>query len=178
MKRKRGAQGTENKSRKGQFFSLDVLFGATIFLVVLLTALTTWNSAFQKTAKLEEQRETNEIAWVAAQQLVQGPGIPALWENETDLERIGKIGLATTYGEFDEGKILRLEELNASHEDYDEAKQKLGAGKFELYVSFESNLTRIHEFGAPPPETSPSIVVTRMGSLNGEPVKMHVVVWK
>ncbi|MFH1055404.1 MAG: hypothetical protein V1744_04850 [Candidatus Altiarchaeota archaeon] len=123
--------------KKAQIFTVDMIFGVMIFLVLLAITVHLWESAYGELRWREEDYERNWLAETVSEQLVRTSGDPPEWS----LKQPFAYGLAQTVGAgqntesrvLDADKIFHL--INDSRNDYDRVRNNLlGSSRYDFYL--------------------------------------------
>ncbi len=114
---------------KAQILSTDFVFGAVIFMVVLLIVIPLWFYVDFQLKTVEERKETENKLIRTTEMLTKSPGAPEGW-NETSALSIG----------FSSGKkYLNASKIQSFMKiDYQDSKKKLGLEGYEFYLYFSS----------------------------------------
>jgi hypothetical protein len=111
--------------KKGQIFTIDFMISVTIFILVLVTIITTWYFIDTHIKEIESRRDMHSISLSVSDALVRSSGHPADW-NATNVQ---SIGLAKEEYVIDLAKAMGLMSLN-----YDEARTIMRLGNYQVYI--------------------------------------------
>ena len=129
---------------KSQFFSVDMIFAALIFIAILIAAYSYLEYSFEKINSAETRDDLELISRNAFSALLTTDGSPSNWSkiNAADFNEsnVKSLGLAKSPGinnNLDSDKIDRLKELNATK--YSTLKNILGViGNYEFELSISN----------------------------------------
>lgn len=163
---------------KGQIFTVDFIFAATVFLFILTLSIIYSTEIDNRIGLLESENSRQISAQNAANALVLGTGSPGNWQEHGDLNSVSGIGLAESMNIIQAEKLNRLVDFNAGY--YDEVRVLLGLAKYDLRVSVLrlQNKESVAEFGLEPIEVSDVTAVNRIAHYNGENVIVRVKVFE
>jgi len=164
------------KNFKGQIFTTDFIFAATIFLFILVISITSFGLIQNSLSQEEFFGEMQEKAVNASQILISTQGTPNSWELSESLA-IDSIGITKERNIIDELKFKKLIEWNSSN--YEEVKDLLGLGKYNFYFKLtEMNGKIIEESGVFPSDSDKTIVIERYVLFEGEEKKFLLGVFE
>lgn len=161
---------------KGQFLTTEFLFGTVIFSVLLLTILIAFNDTNNVLEFKQSDNKIYQFAYNISEQLVSVKGVPENWD-ELNLNDVQLIGLAKSKNELDIYKLQKLLDLNS---DYNNIKDKLSVGPYDLYFNFVDSVNGnlIYEFGQKANSESTVALVTRYITLDKNIMKLNLMVWR
>ena len=172
---------TRNKrigKSRGQMLSVDFMLSLGVFLAAFYILFTLWG-VVQSVLLLDmRELEMSKVAVSISQSLVATAGQDTNW-HVLSRENASAFGLAWSSNVLQLEKVQEFMSLNATN--YNSIKEKLGAGRYELYVFIdELDGTRLYEFGLAPPDNSrshPTQSSQRFAILDGRIVIVQVEVW-
>lgn len=161
--------------RKGQTWSMDFVFSAFIFLVVLVALLFAWSYVNSESSIHTELKKMESKVMDISDALIRTPGLPQDW-SAADV-RI--IGLAEEEGLLNSTKVLSLVSMEEAA-----ARSKMGAGLYYYYFRLRdsSNQTiRIQgtdaEAGTYPGNATIVLASERYVVVEGAPAVMEFLLW-
>lgn len=165
-------------SKKGQVLTIDLVLSLTVFLAAFFILFYVWQSTQEITVLNIHELEMSKLAVSIAQSLVYTQGQPSNWHSQSSQSSTSSYGLSWRDNVLQQEKAEAFAALNSS---YNSTKEKLGAGRYELYAFIEDlNGVHLYEFGIQPPDSSrihPIQVAQRFAILNNEPVIVQAEVW-
>ncbi len=167
----------ENTETKGQLFSVELVLASAVFMGALVAFVLVWNSMSaaynEEQADLQMQTSLLGISDMA----VLSPGYPANWETGV-LGNASSFGLATSPNVLSGAKAGALQSLNSSYLDM---KERMGAGRFDVFLSIGNSTGTFYTFGYAPDlndTTVKAISSQRVALLNGSAVSVKVQLWR
>lgn len=157
--------------RKGQIFSLDMIFAFAIFLVLLLAALSLWSLSRERTDVLSERTQMGEKAELAMYTLLLNSGNPQNWYENTSFQTIG---LSST-GDYqiDIQKLSPISNLNLST-----FKSSLGLLEYYVFLNVTNRSATVYSFGDSLNSSAVDVVhLERVASMNRTVVTVYFEVW-
>ena len=166
---------------KGQIWSLDLISGITVMMILILLFIIEWNYFSVRWNTAAAYREMLSAALFASDALFTTPGDPPGWERLGNVSGGGvrTFGLADSRSMLDAVKLARLRELNASDADYYMALERIGMAGYQMHLIITDlpGESIYYEFGRPP-ELNNSVTAERLVLLNGTNVgRARVEVW-
>lgn len=162
---------------RGQFFSVDLMVSALIFLFIIILTMTVSGEFSGKILLKQQDNERDEAAIRAGNALVYSPGEPANWQNQAGITGVSAIGLADSKNRLDNAKVQRLADLNQGY--YNEVRDLLGANKFGVQITILTlEGVKRKEFGLKPAANKRVSAVNRIAILNNENVLVRVRVFE
>ncbi|MCI0503677.1 hypothetical protein L0Y65_03110 [Candidatus Micrarchaeota archaeon] len=165
-------------SRKGQIWSADFIVGIATFLFMLLIFALAWRMLDVRWHHSSEYRQMQTDALFASEALMVTPGDPPSWEAMPDLNASRSLGLAWSRNVISSSKLARLASENST--SYYTVRERLGIQRYELGIRV-MDMSRedvLFEFGRFPGANADSVVLERLGLLDGSPVVVRMEVWK
>ncbi len=161
---------------KGQMLTTEFIFGTTIFCLLLVMTLISFNDTNNLINTKIENKKNFDFAFNASDFLVLNSGIPNNWQ-DLNINSIYQIGLAKSNNELDKNKLLKFIDLNSQ---YSLVKDKLGLSQYDLYISFVNGQSSntLYEFGINPTNNSAVTIITRYATLDSNIIKINLKVWK
>ena len=168
-----------SRSRKGQLVSTELVICSSIFLAALIIFLLVWSaisSAYRdEQANRDMQVELTGISDMA----VLSPGDPPDWEM-TAPTNASAFGFAQSPNVLSPAKLSALALLNQT---YVISKERMGAGKYGLFITvLDANGGQLpYGFGEQVTASNGSIVsfsAERLALLGGTPVRLVVQIWR
>ena len=162
---------------KGQMFTTELVLASAIFIAAIVIFVSIWNSML--TSYFEEQRDREmQVALNGiSNMLVLSPGSPTNWEAGV-LGNANAFGLASSPNVISHAKFAALQNLNSS---YLSMKEKLGAGRFDLFMSLNNSTNTLYRFGLMGDSNDSSVKIlrgSRLALLNDSVVTLNVQVWR
>jgi len=111
---------------RGQAYSIDFIFSAVMFSLVLLVLLPLWSTLDVQLRDAESRKEMQISTVAIADLLTRSTGSPANWSNST----VFSIGLANRAHELNTTKFLRLKDVT-----YVDAKSLLGIAAYNISIN-------------------------------------------
>ncbi|HOI18892.1 MAG TPA: hypothetical protein PLX15_03445 [Candidatus Woesearchaeota archaeon] len=121
--------------KKGQMFTIDLLFGFILFVIVFLILEGAWVSIREKSMNQDNINDLQLLSDSLAQNLLSSSGNPQGWEDiEINSSSVKAIGIATSPNLLSVDKIMTIQSQN--NEIYDELKEIFGitGPGYEFYV--------------------------------------------
>ena len=167
-----------NRSSRGQVLSTEVVVCMGLFTAALIALLAAWNSMHQSYLDEAGQAEMATALAGISDMAVLSPGEPAGWE-AGEIGDASAIGLASSPNVLSERKLSALQSLDETQ--YSEAKERMGAGRFGLYLSVSDAGGVIHSFGRQADYSDSSVQALdsgRLALLDGKVVRVRVQLWR
>ena len=154
-------------NHKGQLNSIDSIVSVVIFTIVLTFILTFWFVNIQDIDKTIDRNKLEYDIISISDLLLKSSGIPSNWEE--NYSSVQMMGLVDSQNVLNENKLSNFTSMN-----YTELKEALGT-IYEIYFYIEDiDGNKLYETGNNTLEGQ-SISLARFAVLNGEPVKMRLV---
>jgi hypothetical protein len=155
------------KKSRAQLFAIETLVALAAFAGILLLFETAWGGAVQA-------RDDGAPAHAVLQRLVYTPGAPANWSRSGS----ASIGIASAPNVIDAAKLREL-----VYSNYTLARQALGTGAYEAYVSVAYANGTLVSVGIPavfgvPANGSIAHVARGIALYDGSRVIVRVVLWR
>ncbi len=119
------SSGISHRMKKGQIFTIDFMISVAIFIIVLITIISTWYYIDTHIKEIESRRDMHSISLSISDALVRSPGHPTEW-NTTNVQ---SIGLAKEEYVLDVRKSMSLMNL-----DYDTARSIMRLGNYHVFI--------------------------------------------
>jgi hypothetical protein len=165
--------------RAGQLLSTEIILALSLFLVAMLVFVLAWNYISFSYSSEQADRQMQSSLIGVSDSLVLSPGSPADWEYSSGANA-SSFGLASSRNVLSAAKLSALQSLNAT--DYDNVRERMGAGKFDLYVEASNpGGPVLYNFGHPADLSSSSVsavVSQRLATLGGSVVVLKVELWR
>lgn len=171
--------GTPNPRFHGQILSTDLVISLSMFLAALLIFMLVWSTIaytyWESMADIDMQSALISVSDV----LVFSPGSPAGWEFSQ--ANASSYGLSASKNKLSGSKLSALS--SAFYSNYSDAKERVGAGRFDIYVSVETaeGGPQLYGFGRLPSGSGQQISTAsaeRLAMLDGALVKVKVQLWR
>ena len=184
--------------KKGQVFSMDLMFAVIIFIGVLFIVLNVWESTLKGNDLADERKSLELSARNIISQLMMDEGNPSDW---TAFSNLQSLGLATSfsinnqnssfksrpmglmnrgYGSLSSAKISALQSMNYSY-----TKELLGVFSYDenFYILVSrwngTAYAQVNTIGTSPYQNVTSVVnIDRMALLNNDWAKLSLQVWR
>ncbi|MEM3841285.1 MAG: hypothetical protein QXN59_01150 [Candidatus Micrarchaeaceae archaeon] len=165
-----------------QFWSFDVIFAIVIFTIAMTILAFTWYNINSELAISAGGGAT--IMQLQAQVLAQSlmsPGYPAHWYSQINISNPStwqgiSLGIGASNGTgISSRKLYTM--IAMANLDYGVTKQLLGVG-YNYYIMIYNN--QINITIGPNPSAGNALttdVVNKYGYINGQPVKIKIIVW-
>ncbi len=111
--------------KKGQIFTIDFMVSIVVFIIVLITIISTWYFIDLHIKEVESRRDMHSVSLSVSDALVRSGGYPLDW-NSTNVQ---SIGLAKEEYVLDLQKIISLMGM-----DYDSARSIMRLGNYHLFM--------------------------------------------
>lgn len=174
------AKAIHQSSRmRGQILSTDLVISLSMFLAALLIFMLVWStisySYWESMADIAMQSALLSMS----DTLVLSSGSPAGWEFSG--------ANATSYGFAISRNVISRAKLSAIsrdfYENYHDSKERIGAGRFDVWVSVESaeGGARLYGFGRLPAgggQQFSTASMERLCLLDGQLVKVRLQLWR
>jgi len=161
--------------KKGQMISTELILCSSIFMIALVIFLFTWNAITANYYEEQANRDM-EVALIGISDMaVLSPGYPNDWETSAGFGA-NAFGFAQSRNILSPSKLSALSALNSN---YAEAKERIGAGRFDVFIGVVGRPE--YSFGSLVNNANDSIVsvsAERLSILEGEPVRLKVQVWR
>lgn len=155
--------------RKGQVAMTDLFISITLFLLLLTFFFFMWNKYTLRLADLGRHNELELLAFQTADLLTLSPGIPSVWEENTNALQVP--GLASRPG------VLSPQKVNAfMNISYNTTISLLNLDRFELYLLLKKKDHAVFEIGQYP--TRQSIRIQRRVVYQNESATLDIVLWQ
>jgi hypothetical protein len=165
-------------SKKGQMFTAELVIGSAMMVGALVFFVLLWQLMQASYINEEKEFEMKNALVSISEGLVSSPGDPTGWQYDY-LENSSMFGLAESPNSLSESKLSALQSLNATH--YNLVKERMGAGKFEIYIWLKQNSTsNIPIFGLQPNVSDQGIssaTITRQAIRQGSLYSLGVQLW-
>lgn len=166
-------------AKTGQVLSSEIVLAFSLFMFALLVFLLAWGLISNSYAQENYDRQMQGALMGISDTAILSPGDPADWEI-TALQDANSFGLAQSRGVLSPQKLSALQSLNSSH--YDTVRERMGAGRFELYIEAQSQGGTVgYRFGKPADLSDSAVYsasVERLALLGGEPTVLKVQLWR
>ncbi|MFH1587214.1 MAG: hypothetical protein ABID38_05120 [Candidatus Diapherotrites archaeon] len=146
-------------SDRGQGIMLDLLIGAIIFMLVLMSINGFWVGELNSIDDNIESNEMNLIAFNAIEGLVTGQGSPNGWETLPEAS-VNEIGLIEGNRVIEENKLVAFQNMS-----YNLAREKLKIRHYDFFFEFEG-IDDVNA-GLPPMGNADKVVIYRKASYKG-----------
>lgn len=165
-------------SKRGQIWTTDLTSGAVILATVLLLFILSWNDLAVRWNSSNQYRQMLTDAIMASEALMTSPGEPGSWEMLPDISNASAIGLVNGRNELSDMKLARLK--GEENSTYRFVKERLGVQRYELGIRITDldGEDGYYEYGRFPSGLNDSVVLERLGIMNGTMVVVHVEVWR
>lgn len=168
------------QGKKGQLISTEAILSFAIFLTGLMVFAFAWNFVSQAYYTDQAERQMQFALIAVSDAAVLSPGDPSGWEVSAAPQNASSFGFAQSRNVLSPTKLAALQSLNASN--YDTVRERMGAGRFELYISVESQDGTVqYAFGNPAAAGSATVSAVsaeRLALLNNQAVTLKVQVWR
>ena len=180
---------SNNGHRKGQAWAMDFTMGLVALMFILMVYVMMWDNITLRWGLAGQHTRMESSAFFASESLLATPGEPESWEMLPRIDgNVSAIGLVNGRNELNRMKLEKLVSENAT--SYSAIKARLGMQRYEFgmrvtgldggntYCDLGGNTTYC-EFGKFSAGTlSDSMNFDRFGILDGEPVLVHMEVWR
>lgn len=165
-------------SKKGQMFSTELVIASAIFIAGIVLLVSFWNSLIAVYAEGQADVDMQTAALGISDMFALSAGVPSNWEAAV-VDNASAFGLASSPNVISGAKFGALQALNAT--SYLSLKEKMGAGKFDVYAELNNSTVRVYRFGIPG-NLSDGLVkgynVNRLVLLNDSIYTLRVQVWR
>ena len=174
----------KTKNAKGQIFSTELVLASGVFIAALVAFVFVWNSMSDNYQEGQQDMEMQTVLQGISDSLVLSPGYPTNWEAAATggassiVLATSSFGLADSPNGISGAKAAELQALNSSYLD---VKERMGAGRFDVFVSIGDTNRTFYTFGYAPDlndTTVRAISEQRPALLNGSAVTLKVQVWR
>ncbi len=159
-------------TKKGQMSSVDFLFASIIFVFILAFFTGFW---YVTTGDLDNTIKRNRLeatAVVASDLLIKSPGVPSNWTENPST--ILAIGLVSQHNVFDKIKLENFTSL-----DYNSSSELLGLSQSQGFYFYIEDLDGNRKYQTGNSSANGQVVfITRYGILNGQKVKMRLMIYE
>ena len=111
--------------KKGQIFTIDFMISIAIFIIVLITIISTWYFIDTHIKEVESRRDMHSVSLSVSDALVRSSGHPQDW-NSTNVQ---SVGLAKEEYVLDLRKVMSLMNM-----DYDTARSVMRLGNYHISI--------------------------------------------
>ena len=119
------------KLTKGQIISTDFMVSIVLFIFIIQISTLIWNNLNSQIQQNEENNDFQSSITSLSSNLIESSGVPANWEEETDISKISQIGLSI------DSNLLSLEKIIAFTKlPYDKGRLILGVETKNVYIEF------------------------------------------
>jgi len=185
-----------NKSRKAQFFSSDLVIAIIIFIILMTTIIWLWEYTHERIFSSEKTAQIDISARIAISSLIETQGNPKNWSlfpaNEFTEANVHSIGLGKTQyldgnnqWSLDSQKISRLASYTDTNSSYSTTKKILGLSNpdYEFYLAFNkwngSSFAYYSSSGISASANSTGIIsIERYALIDGEKAIITLMMWK
>ena len=164
--------------KKGQIFSTELVLASAVFITALVVFVSSWNSMLQSYFDEEADLELQTSVLGISDMMALSPGEPSNWEAGV-LDNASAFGLASEPNVISGAKFAALQSLNRT--DYDAIKERMGAGRFGVYMELNNSSTRVYSFGVlanSNDSTVKSFTANRLVLLNDSVFTLRVQAWR
>jgi hypothetical protein len=164
---------------RGQILSTDLVISLSMFLAALLIFLLVWSTiAYAYRESLDDIGMQSALISIS-DALAFTPGSPPGWEFSA--ANASSYGIAASRNHLSPAKLSALSGQFSSN--YTGAKERIGAGRFDIFVSVEraEGGEQLYGFGRLPSAAGQQISsagIERLCMLEGELVKVKVQLWR
>ncbi len=152
-------------NRRGQLFSVDLLFALTIFLFALTFSIVFSNQLAVRIEAIESFNHRQDLAHTAMNALLADQGRPANWHKLATLATTDSLGLARSRNLLAPEKVQGLVDANSS---YTAMKTILGLARYDFQFTItDLNGTRIAVVGTSPDTNSNTVAINRLALYKG-----------
>jgi len=174
--------------KRGQLFSMDMMFAATIVLFLFVAMTVVHDMLFYSFQTSTAKAEMRDSTLAAADVLVSSAGNPSNWSDSAgiDAASVKVLGLASERGVLDPAKVAGFfQSINTTtlNSNYSNARRALGLNRpgynFSVTI-YNSTGDKILETNASiaPSASNSTASMQRYALLNGELARLNVRVWK
>lgn len=160
-----------HRNKKGQMQSIDAVLALASFAILLIFMINIWADLRQQSQYSVSISRLETAANAIADELVNSPGTPYSWE--TNPSSALSLGLASSPGVLSLAKVSNFSSLT-----YGSAKTLLGVDKNFYVVVSNNSWSALYTLGNSAAQTNSSVGITRLATLNGQIVKVRVVVYE
>ncbi len=155
----------------------ELVIASIFFIVAFAITYSAWYSMQVSYAEAQADLEMQTALLTISDAAVMAPGEPSNWES-TAKENANSFGLAVGANRLSEGKLSALQSLNSSY--YYLVKEKMGAGRFEVYINTSNPSGTLYQFGAPIVFSNNTVQAStkRLAMINDSIVTVFVQVWR
>ena len=166
-------------SSRGQMVSTELVICSSIFMAALIIFLLAWSAISSAYAEEQANRDMQVALIGISDMAVLSPGDPADWELSAPTNA-SAFGFAQSPNVLSAAKLSALAQLNQT---YVISKERMGAGKYGLFISVldENGNPLPYGFGVQVTAANDSIVsfsAERLALLNGSPARVLVQIWR
>ena len=141
------------------------------FALLLVFVLNAWADLRAQSQSAVSVSRLESVANSIADALAQSPGTPCNWEANSP--SMLALGLASSPGVLSQAKLSSLSAMN-----YGSAKAALGVDKNFYVVVSNNGWSALYALGNASARYNMSMAATRLATLNGQPVRIRVVVYE
>jgi hypothetical protein len=117
-------------TNSGQVFSTDIIFAFTVFIIMAVFLMSTWNFIFDVNKENNNRIRMELLCMQITEQLVMTQGLPINWERAP--ENVTMVGLAK------DDRVIDIEKLEAFMSiDYNTTKEILKTFEYDYYLVIE-----------------------------------------
>lgn len=157
--------------RRGQIFSLDLLLGFSLFLVLLISAFSLSRLSQERTHILSDRAQMQEKANLALLTLLLHTGDPENWYKNTTFQTLGLS--STGDSQVDVQKLQGISQLNTTT-----FKDSLGLREYSVFLNVTDHGAVFFSFGDPVNSSAKEIVhLERVVSINRTVMTLYLEVW-
>ncbi len=168
-------RGTFRGCSRGQFSSLDAMFGMAGMALVLVLSFALFSTLFGSVASSLDSKGMDAHSLAAMDELM-GKGEPADWQFR-NLSSVSNWGIASQDGVLERSKLAALNSTLASN--YTLVRERIGLSRydFSLEVSDFYNGTLFYSMGAGPGNSTHTISIAEPAAMDGALVMVRLRVY-
>jgi len=160
-----------SKTAKGQIFSTDLMFAASVFLILLAFVWYSWDDMQYDINRKLELSDMQNYALSISDALVMTSGSPHNWT--LDAENAQSIGLVTLPRQISQDRLDALVAL-----PYDAQREKLGSGRFDFWLAIKTANGAVLSSTGSTPAGNMQVGLERIVVQDGEERIVNIVLWE
>ncbi len=156
--------------KRAQISSIDLVLAIIVFSLLFVFFVSNWSTTVSSAKNAMKKNRMEFAAISATDLLLKSPGSPSNWEQAPS--SVQMIGLASTPYTLSAAKLGNFTAMN-----YSQQKDLLGMQEqFYFYIDNAAG-TRLYEDGNLTVKSNSIVSITRYGILNGNKVKIGMMVY-
>lgn len=159
-------------SKKGQLNSIDFLIAAVVFMFLLVFFVGYWYVSAGDLQNTITRNRLESLGVTITDNFVKSPGVPSNWTDNTSF--IQSVGFVSSQNILAESKLENFTNL-----DYNISRTMLGLSTAQGFYFYVDDVDGDRRYQSGNSSTSGQVIsITRAAILNGEKVKVRLIVYE